>query len=79
MTEWEEISYKYKEEIEALWEDINHAYFEFEKGMPKSFKKGLSILEKSLAFSQENVKIISYIEPIIQSKKDSIMDIILPS
>ena len=59
MTTWEELSKEYQKEIIALWNDMRNALFEFESGMPKSFRRGMSILENSLDFSVENVRMLS--------------------
>jgi hypothetical protein len=76
MITWEELSLEYKKEIENLWNDFEMAYVELEKGMPKSYKKGLHILEKGLEFSRENVRILSYMEPLgLRSKPKSITSI----
>jgi len=61
---WKEVALEYRKEIEALWDDIDKACVEFDKNMPRSFKKGVHILEKTLDFSKENVKIVAYGEPI---------------
>lgn len=60
---------EYKKEVEALWGDIQDALYELEKGMPKSYKRGMAILEKALAISQENIRILSYIKGDIESIK----------
>ena len=59
MITWEELSKEYAKEINELWTDIENAIAEFEKGMPKSYKSGLGILEKCLDLSMENVKMLS--------------------
>ena len=55
---------EYRREIDALWEDMHNSYDELEKGMPKSFKRGMKMIEKSLDLSMENVRMLSYTEPI---------------
>ena len=61
--EWKDIALEYQKEVQELWADIEDAYVEFSKGVPKSFSKGLHLLEKSLDSSRENVRILRYIEP----------------
>jgi hypothetical protein len=64
MEEWQRTAKAYRKEIGELWKDIEDAIDELEKGMPKSYKKGLHMLEKALEFSMENVRILSYTEPL---------------
>jgi len=59
MITWEELSKEYAKEINDLWHDIESALIELEKGMPKSYKNGIRILEKCLDLSIENVKMLS--------------------
>ena len=61
---WKELALEYRREIEQLWDDIDKSAFELERGVPKSFKRGLNMLEISLDLSQENVRILSYGEPL---------------
>mgnify|MGYP001285281198 CR=1 FL=1 len=73
MVDWQDIAKEYRGEIKELWQDIENALEEFEKGMPKSYKRGLSIIEKTLAISRENVRILSYVEPSgVSPKQQSI-------
>ena len=62
MITWEEIAKEYRREIEALWDDIHNAHEELNRGEPKSFKRGVKMIEKSLDFSTENIRILSYAE-----------------
>ena len=63
MQEWKEIALEYRKEIDELWADIDDAICELERGVPKSYRRGMHILEKNLAISKENVRILSYSEP----------------
>jgi len=63
MSAWQELALEYRKEIKEIWEDLEGALDELEKGAPKSYKKGMLILEKSLECSKENVRILSYTEP----------------
>lgn len=53
--QWEEIALQYRREIELLHKDIETAICEFEKRMPRSFEKGIGLLEQALSASQENL------------------------
>lgn len=70
MITWEELSKEYIKEINDLWTDIESAIIEFEKGMPKSYKSGLVILEKCLDLSTENVKMLSCLSTEGITKKE---------
>lgn len=71
--QWKEIALEYRKEIELLHRDIDNAIIEFEKKMPRSFEKGLSILEHALAVSQENLYLTKFMEyPILQKVDISI-------
>ena len=67
MNEWKEIALEYKREIQDLLGEMNRACDEFSKGMPKSYKKGLHILENSLDFSEKSVRILNIREPYEKS------------
>lgn len=61
---WKELALEYRREIEALWKDIESACDVLYSKQPKSFAKGIHLLDKSLDFSSENVRILEYGEPI---------------
>lgn len=61
MKEWETII-EYKKEIMALHNDIESAITEFEKKMPRSYEKGVGILDRALMISQENLRLIKFSE-----------------
>ena len=63
-SEWEQIASEYKKEIRALWADIERASFELEKREPNSYIRGLNMLERSLDFSKESIRMLSYQEPL---------------
>ena len=52
---WEGIALEYREELEALHIDVESALTELEKGGPRSFKKAVFLLDKSLDLSQEHL------------------------
>ena len=63
-SEWERIANEYKKEIQALWSDIDRACIELEKKMPQSYMRGLNMLERSLDFSRESIRMLSCQEPL---------------
>jgi hypothetical protein len=68
---WKEIALQYKKEIEQLHRDIEHALEELDKKMPRSFEKGIGILDHALDDSQKNIYLISLSEyPIISKAKN---------
>jgi len=66
---WKEIALEYKKEVEQIYEDIESAIEEFEKKMPRSFEKGIGILEHSLSSSQEVVRLLKIRECSIKVLK----------
>ena len=67
--EWKEIASLYKKEIHALWGEIDRAHNEFSKRMPQSYVRGLKMLENSLDFSKEHVRMLLYQEPLEKIEK----------
>ena len=78
MVTWEEMAFEYRREIEALHKDMDTAWVELEGCTPKSAMRALRILEKSLDLSEENVRILSYVEPTeikpVEPKKEKDVD-----
>jgi len=62
--DWERIASEYKKEIQALWKDIDSARIELEKKVPQSYIRGLGMLERTLDFSKESVRMLSCQEPL---------------
>lgn len=61
---------EYKKELLNLMNDVWSAIQEFDKNMPKSFNKGIHILEKGLNMSEEHIRILSYMEDSINFKPE---------
>jgi hypothetical protein len=70
---WQEIALEYHKEILQLHREIDAALVEFEKRIPRSFEKGIGILDKAMDDSGENLRLIrtmeSHVKHPIVSKK----------